>query len=352
MSETVFYNSKNLVGIGSVGIGTTSPSAPLHVQTNTTGGDPTTASAYIYNASTSTGAQSILGIRLGASTSATNNAYTSYDIAGYYGFSTGICGDVGVTTNRRFSIKNTWNFTGTECLTILNSTGNVGVGTTSPGSILHVAGSAAELRLDTITSGDSLFRHYQDGVSKSYIGFSRAGAYMYAGFGADVWRAHSGETAPRIPALIGVGNRAVYSDANGLLTNTSSDARLKSNVHDVNYGLATVQNLRPVSYNWSNVQSLGSQLEIGFIAQEVQQLVPEVIGQNSDGMLSLDYPKLTAVLAKAVQELSSKLQTAQNDIDLLESRLAAIEALIGTNTSAETDTTSSGTRAEALLAQV
>ena len=58
---------------------------------------------------------------------------------------------------------------------------------------------------------------------------------------------------------------------------------------------------------------LGNQKEIGFIAQEVQELIPEVIGINNDETLSLDYPKLTAVLVKAIQELKS-------EIDILKAR--------------------------------
>jgi prefoldin subunit 5 len=58
------------------------------------------------------------------------------------------------------------------------------------------------------------------------------------------------------------------------------------------------------------------------------------------------------VCINAIKELSTRLQTAQNDIDLLESRLAAIEALISTNTSADVTTTTGGTRADALLSQV
>ena len=42
--------------------------------------------------------------------------------------------------------------------------------------------------------------------------------------------------------------------------------------------------------------------------EDVQQLVPEVIGTNSDGMLSLDYPKLTATLIKALQEAMERIE--------------------------------------------
>jgi hypothetical protein len=114
--------------------------------------------------------------------------------------------------------------------------------------------------------------------------------------------------------LAGAGNRAVYSDATGVLTNSSSDATLKTNVEDISYGLDATEKLRGVSYNWIDTEKRGAQREIGLIAQEVQQVIPEVIGTNDNGTLSVDYPKLTAVLIKAVQELNAKVTALETQL--------------------------------------
>lgn len=113
----------------------------------------------------------------------------------------------------------------------------------------------------------------------------------------------------KIYSLTGSGNRAVYSDPNGVLTNTSSDATLKTNVAPIGSreALDLVAALEPVRYNWIDTDKRGEQREIGLIAQQVQPHVPEVVGTNSDGTLSLDYPKLTALLIGAVQELAAKV---------------------------------------------
>ena len=66
--------------------------------------------------------------------------------------------------------------------------------------------------------------------------------------------------------------------------------------------------MNPISFNWKQPAIMGEQKEIGFIAQEIQVLVPETVGMNFDGSLSLDYPKLVAVLCKAIQELNQKLE--------------------------------------------
>lgn len=122
-------------------------------------------------------------------------------------------------------------------------------------------------------------------------------------------------SAVRSTNLAGVGNRAVYSDASGNLTNSSSDERLKENIIDLSYGLDTVCNLNPVLFNWIDKEKLGSQKEIGLIAQQVQKYVPEVIGLSSEETLTLDYAKLTPILIKAIQELKTENEFLRSQIE-------------------------------------
>lgn len=137
----------------------------------------------------------------------------------------------------------------------------------------------------------------------------------------------------RNSALAGVGNRAVYSDANGTLTNSSSDGTLKEDIQDLRATLRNALQLRPVSFLWKDKERFGSQREIGFIAQEVMGIVPEVVGRNSDGTYTVDYPKLVAVLAGAIQELfedrialAQRAQALEDRAEQTEARLAQLEA--------------------------
>jgi hypothetical protein len=136
----------------------------------------------------------------------------------------------------------------------------------------------------------------------------------YSGWSASRW---SGTLAT--DTLGGSGNRAVYSDGGGTLTNSSSDVTLKTNIQNINYGLDSILSLRPVSYNWIE-EKRGLQKEIGFIAQEVQAHIPEVIGINSDETLSLDYPKLTAVLTKAIKEQQEMINQLRTEIEILKNK--------------------------------
>ena len=133
---------------------------------------------------------------------------------------------------------------------------------------------------------------------------------------ADVFRAYSANSVTatirsdgRISTttLSGTGNRLVYSDANGILTNSSSDQTLKTSIATMTDGESLVAGLRPVRFNWIDTDRFGTQREVGLLAQEVQAVVPEVIGTNNDGTLAVDYAKLVSVLIGAVQGLQARV---------------------------------------------
>ena len=151
----------------------------------------------------------------------------------------------------------------------------------------------------------------------SYISFETLSGGYYSNRKEAMRISPSGNV--KIVMLSGTGNRAVYSDANGNLTNTSSDGTLKENIFTISQGLTEILKLNPVSFNWKDTEKYGDQREIGFIAQEVQSIIPEVIGKNANGTLSLDYSKMISVLTKSIQELNAKVDAQAAEINALKS---------------------------------
>jgi hypothetical protein len=97
---------------------------------------------------------------------------------------------------------------------------------------------------------------------------------------------------------------------------TTSDARLKENVVNLPSQLTNIMALRPVEFDY--IASKGHQ--IGFIAQEVQAIYPDLISVNSDGYLSVSgLDKNTSRLIKAIQELKAL-------VDAQAARITALEA--------------------------
>ena len=115
-----------------------------------------------------------------------------------------------------------------------------------------------------------------------------------------------------------LGNPLVYRIGGPVGWTSSSDVRIKKNIRDTHYGLSTVMQLRPVEYTL-----ISSDLkQVGFIAQEVNKLVPEVItgieGDLEKGeILGITYANLVAVLTKAIQEQQLQIEAQQKKIDYL-----------------------------------
>ena len=85
--------------------------------------------------------------------------------------------------------------------------------------------------------------------------------------------------------------------------------------------MTSVLGLTSVRYNWADPLSMGTQTEIGFIAQDVQSLFPEVVSRGQDGILSLNYAQLVSPLAKAIQELHAIIQAQDARIKALEAKI-------------------------------
>lgn len=97
------------------------------------------------------------------------------------------------------------------------------------------------------------------------------------------------------------------TDANGKIVAGVSDARLKQNVKLLTNSLNIINNLRGVSFEFTEASNMGPGTRYGFIAQEVQEFVPDIVRQRakSDGVLNLNYNEIVPILVEAIKELSS-----------------------------------------------
>jgi hypothetical protein len=124
------------------------------------------------------------------------------------------------------------------------------------------------------------------------------------------------------------GNLTVSGDATAQNHVSSSDRRLKTSVEPLGDGaLEKVMGLRPVRYQFKNQKTHPGGEQIGLIAQDVQTEFPSLVSTSSDGMLSLAYPKLTAVLLKGIQEQQTRIEKQQSTIDSLNEEVRQVEAL-------------------------
>ncbi len=92
---------------------------------------------------------------------------------------------------------------------------------------------------------------------------------------------------------------------------TYSDETLKTNIQPLDSALDKVTKLQGVSYDWKSDGSA----DVGFIAQDVQNVVPQIVYGNQDGEFALDYSKLTSILVEAVKEQQAQINDLKAKLD-------------------------------------
>jgi hypothetical protein len=193
-------------------------------------------------------------------------------------------------------------------------TGKVGIGTAAPSQALDVNGSVkagTSGGVSFIPATNSAIRDETNGASTLYFDVSTGGA-THGAFNFRSSNTYKSLTyMDGATGYVGIGTIAPsYAlDVSGSARVTSlvysSDARLKDHIVPLDSGLALVAKLRPVRFNWKAAPALGTQL--GLIAQEVQQVVPEVVtvAHDASRTMGVNYPGLVPVLIDAVQELKA-----------------------------------------------
>ena len=105
---------------------------------------------------------------------------------------------------------------------------------------------------------------------------------------------------------------ALYYTSTGVLTTNTSDSRLKHNIQTLTNALDKVKQLRGVTYDWIDEDG---PTRIGFIAQEVESVVPELtfVNNNSpENYMGVHYENTVALLVEAIKELTSGTTLVEN----------------------------------------
>jgi hypothetical protein len=109
-------------------------------------------------------------------------------------------------------------------------------------------------------------------------------------------------------------NLNITSD--GTLTTATSDEKFKYNIRPLNYGLKTLLQLKPVNFQWIE----GEEEDLGFIAQDVAEIIPEAVNTNWNSDLLFRYESLIPILTKAIQEQQALIKALEQRIINLENK--------------------------------
>jgi hypothetical protein len=288
-----------------VGIGTTSPSNILSL-----GGGAAQTFWMERNTTSNTAGNGLTVQASGATSGATNKN------GGNLTLSSGISTGSG-TSNINFNVfpgtaGSTTDNTATTAMTITGA-GYVGIGTTAPLRALNVVGSFglgssltnAGVAMQTNSGVGQIFGINIDNNTWNPLEFSTGGGTP------SVYLDTSGHVG------IGTTSPSYTMHVNGSVAGTSayvnlSDIRHKKNIEPLLAGLKTVEQLKPVTFEWKNPKADGGMQgkQIGFIAQDVEKVLPSVVltEDNADKTKSMKYAEIIPILVKAIQEQQQEIR--------------------------------------------
>ena len=203
-------------------------------------------------------------------------------------------------SNGRLSIGTYNGTTYSEKMCVLR-TGYVGIGTTNPSYKCVISNSGAEgLELGPgYVSGANLLQNYNRSNSQ----------YVRADYVASIHRWYQGNTST-VNIHMDLTGSGVLTVKNDIVAYGSpSDKRLKENIKPIESALDKVSKLQGVTFDWKKSDSiLDIKEDIGFIAQDVQKVIPELVRENEDGMLSMRHQGIAPILLEAIKELKAEIE--------------------------------------------
>ena len=292
----------NTTGLNNVCVGFEALYNNTTGQLNTSVGLQALASSTTGNENTAVGQRALVASTTGYQNTAVGRNALSAATTGYSNTAIGQGAGRDITTGTRNTIVGRYS----------GNQGGLDIRTSSNNIVLSDGDGNPRLR---ITSSNDLIT----GASTATAGFT---VWNTSG-GLEEYRATSngGFGITHFYSDVG-GTRAfkAYIDANGNF-NTSSDYRIKENVTDVTGAIDRIKSLRPVSYN-----QIGSdQHQEGFIAHEVQQVIPHIVSGEKDQVKSdgsifvqtVNYSGLIATLTAALKESITRIEQLEAEVATL-----------------------------------
>lgn len=223
---------------------------------------------------------------------------------------------------------------------------NVGIGTTAPVASLHIA-------TETTNTGDNtaLLVATNIGPHASHIHFGGSGDWYIRsadGGGKVILQDTGGNvgvgTNSPVDKLhvsgdirVGTGTTGCVKDANGTVIAgvCSSDLRLKKDIVPFHGIITRLVKLQPVYFHWRaeehSDKALGKSGSFGLIAQDVEQVIPDLVTEGEDGFELVRYNKLPFLMLQAIKELKGENDALQRTNVALDSRITALERMISEN---------------------
>ncbi|OYU67712.1 MAG: hypothetical protein CFE22_02930 [Cytophagaceae bacterium BCCC1] len=184
--------------------------------------------------------------------------------------------------------------------------GFVGIGTSTTNAPMQFANILANRKIVLYEEANNDHQYYGFGINSSTL------RYQVASGGNHIFYANiNGSSSKELFKIASNGNIS----AAGVIS-FSSDKRLKKDIVKLINVLPKLYSLNGYNYHWRE-ETNSDKLQIGFLAQEVEVLFPELVETNENGYKSVNYIGLIPVLLEAVKDMKKELDQKTSDINQL-----------------------------------
>jgi hypothetical protein len=228
----------------------------------------------------------------------------------------------------------------------ISATGQVGIGTASPGTTLDVRAAEATANLQSTTATNRAFAKVTNTNNNLFYGVeSNAGGSILVGGTGNAAVVGSSAAFPlalgtdgtvRMTILATSGNVGIGTAAPDLKLSVSGDAdksvgggswqffsdeRLKNIKGRFNSGLKAVMQLQPIRFQYKRDNALGLQSEleqVGFGAQALQKVIPEAVTKNANGYLMVNNDPILWTMLNAIKEQQKEIADLKGQVQKLQ----------------------------------
>lgn len=219
----------------------------------------------------------------------------------------------------------------------LSANGSLGIGTEAPQAQLHTTGSVRFEGLSSNIGNSVIMSDYWGNISRYALPSSSSMAVTTS--------SPTTYSLPRFNSSNVLVNSQIFDDGTNIgiggspatnakvtvygVVNTLSDKRFKTNIHPINNALDVIKNINGYFYNWQKgMANVGTNTEIGLLAQEVAKVLPEAVSQNQEGTFFLNYNAIIPVLTEAVKAQQQTISSQNQRIDNLENELKELKKMV------------------------
>lgn len=199
----------------------------------------------------------------------------------------------------------------------LDASGFLGVGITTPKAQIHLYNSVANRKIILWQNADDDHQFYglgvNDGILRYQIEHTSSAHVFYV--------ATNATSSRELFRIRGTGAATLNGNMSATGFTNTSDIRFKRNFSSIATPLDKVLQMNGFHYYWKTEQfkekNFPESRQIGFIAQEVEALFPELVNTDDNGYKSVDYARLTPILVEAIKELKKENDAIRKDVEAL-----------------------------------